>query len=35
LLTPLFAKPRAWRILDLVIGCVMWAIAATLMMRPL
>jgi L-lysine exporter family protein LysE/ArgO len=35
LLTPLFANPRAWRVLDLVIGGVMWAIAATLLMRPL
>jgi L-lysine exporter family protein LysE/ArgO len=35
LLTPLFADPRAWRILDVVIGCVMWAIAATLLLRPL
>ena len=35
LLDPLFAKPRAWRILDLLIGGVMWTIAATLLMRPL
>jgi L-lysine exporter family protein LysE/ArgO len=35
LLTPFFADPRAWRMLDIVIGGVMWAIAATLLMRPL
>jgi L-lysine exporter family protein LysE/ArgO len=35
LLAPLFARPSAWRVLDLVIGGVMWAIAATLLMRPL
>jgi L-lysine exporter family protein LysE/ArgO len=35
LLDPLFANPRAWRILDVIIGGVMWAIAATLLMRPL
>ncbi|MEE8225472.1 MAG: LysE family transporter, partial [Kiloniellales bacterium] len=29
-LAPLFAKPAAWRILDLAIGIVMWAIAAAL-----
>lgn len=27
LLAPVFARPRAWRILDIGIGCVMWAIA--------
>ena len=31
LLTPLFAKPSAWRVLDILIGIVMWAIAATLL----
>ena len=31
LLTPLFAKPSAWRTLDVVIGIVMWAIAASLL----
>lgn len=30
LLVPLFAKPAAWRILDIVIGSVMWMIAASL-----
>jgi L-lysine exporter family protein LysE/ArgO len=35
LLVPLFAKPAAWRILDLMIGMVMWAIAATLIAKAL
>jgi L-lysine exporter family protein LysE/ArgO len=30
LLQPIFADKRAWRILDIVIGIVMWAIAARL-----
>jgi len=30
LLTPLFAKPRAWQILDILIGLTMWAIAVSL-----
>ena len=30
-LGPLFATPAAWRILDVVIGLVMWAIAAALL----
>jgi L-lysine exporter family protein LysE/ArgO len=30
LLTPLFHKPVTWRILDVLIGCVMWLIAARL-----
>lgn len=30
LLAPVFAQPRAWRILDIAIGVVMWAIAAGL-----
>lgn len=30
LLAPLFAKPLAWRILDSLIGLVMWAIALSL-----
>ncbi|BCR04323.1 amino acid transporter [Desulfuromonas versatilis] len=29
-LAPLFRKPSAWRALDGLIGCVMWAIAASL-----
>jgi L-lysine exporter family protein LysE/ArgO len=27
---PLFARPGAWRVLDLLIGCVMTAVAASL-----
>jgi L-lysine exporter family protein LysE/ArgO len=30
LLAPLFARPGAWRILDLLVGAVMWAIAGGL-----
>jgi L-lysine exporter family protein LysE/ArgO len=30
LLAPLFARPRAWQVLDVLIGVVMWAIAAKL-----
>lgn len=29
-LTPLFSSPRAWRVLDVFVGCVMWAISASL-----
>ena len=32
LLAPLFAKPRAWQVLDVIIGVVMWAIAAKLLL---
>ena len=32
LLRPLFARPVSWRILDLLIGCVMWGIAARLLL---
>lgn len=32
LLRPVFARPRAWRILDLLIGCVMWGIALRLLL---
>ena len=32
LLRPLFAEARAWRVLDFLIGIVMWAIAARLLM---
>lgn len=31
LLAPVFARPRAWQVLDGVIGAVMWAIAARLL----
>ncbi len=30
LLEPVFAKPSAWRILDILIGLIMWALAARL-----
>lgn len=30
-LTPLFQRPLAWRILDVLVGCVMWAIAISLL----
>lgn len=30
LLAPVFARPRAWVVLEVVVGVVMWAIAATL-----
>lgn len=30
-LAPVFAKPRAWRVLDIAIGSVMWTIAAGLL----
>jgi L-lysine exporter family protein LysE/ArgO len=30
-LAPLFAKPRAWQILDIIIGLTMWALAASLL----
>lgn len=32
LLQPLFRKPQAWRVLDLLIAAVMWAIAASLIL---
>lgn len=32
LLRPLFAQPRAWRVLDFVIGGIMWGIAARLLL---
>ena len=31
-LAPLFQKPIAWKILDFLIGCVMWAIALSLLL---
>ena len=30
-LAPVFARPRAWQVLDIIIGLVMWAIAAKLL----
>lgn len=35
LLEPLFRKPTAWRILDIIIGFVMWFIAAKLILDEL
>lgn len=35
LLRPLFTKAKAWQILDIIIGCVMWAIAAGLVVDGL
>ena len=32
LLAPVFARPRAWQVLELVIGIVMWSIALTLIL---
>ena len=32
LLAPVFARPRAWQVLEIVIGCVMWAITAKLLL---
>ena len=32
LLAPVFARPRAWTVLDIAIGLVMWAIAASLVL---
>lgn len=31
LLAPMFAMPRAWQVLDVLIGCVMWTLAASLL----
>jgi L-lysine exporter family protein LysE/ArgO len=35
LLTPLFARPAAWRVLDAVVGIVMLTLAASLIARTL
>jgi L-lysine exporter family protein LysE/ArgO len=35
LLAPVFRKPSAWRVLDLVVACVMWWIAASLVIGQL
>ena len=32
LLRPLFAKPSAWRVLELAVGAIMWSIAASLLL---
>jgi len=34
-LTPLFRKPVTWRVLDMLIGCVMWALATSLIRSTL
>ncbi|NMG07373.1 LysE/ArgO family amino acid transporter [Brasilonema sp. UFV-L1] len=34
-LTPLFQRPSAWRILDTIIGCIMWSIAVSLIFAAL
>jgi len=31
-LAPLFQKPIAWKVLDFIIGCIMWAIALSLIL---
>ena len=33
LLAPLLARPRAWRVFDLAVGLLMWALAAGLVLR--
>ena len=33
LLAPVFAKPRAWVVLEVIVGCTMWAIAAGLLLH--
>jgi L-lysine exporter family protein LysE/ArgO len=35
LLTPVFQKPTAWKVLDIVIGCVMWLLAVKVLTTPL
>ncbi len=32
LLAPVFARPRSWQVLEFAIGCIMWAIAAKLLL---
>lgn len=34
-LAPLFRSPRAWKVLDCFVGCVMWGIAASLVWSTL
>jgi len=34
-LAPLFARPAAWRVLDALVGCLLWSIAASLAMGAL
>lgn len=35
MLSPLFARPSSWRILDTIIGLIMWALAARLLVELL
>lgn len=35
LLAPVFARPRAWVVLEIVVGLTMWTIAASLILRGL
>jgi L-lysine exporter family protein LysE/ArgO len=35
ILTPIFKNPKSWKILDLLIGCIMWAIAFSLIKEQL
>jgi len=35
LFAPVFRRPQAWRVLDLLVACVMWWIAATLVIGQL
>jgi len=35
LLAPVFVRPRAWVVLEVIIGLVMWAIAASLILRQI
>ncbi|MBW7921313.1 MAG: amino acid transporter [Rubellimicrobium sp.] len=32
-LAPLFARPSAWRVLDVIVGVVMWTVAAALILK--
>lgn len=34
-LAPLFSRPLAWKVLDLLIGCIMWTIAGSLILQML
>ena len=34
ILRPIFENPSAWKILDFCIGCIMWAIAFSLIKKP-
>jgi L-lysine exporter family protein LysE/ArgO len=35
LLIPVFQRPTAWRVLDILIGCVMWGLAVKVLVTPL